>query len=189
MKVRTIQAIRFATTNRHKFEEVREMCAARGVRVEHVDMDYEEPRAQTCTEVARRAVQEVAKKVEPPVIIEDSGLFIDALNGFPGAYSAYAYKTVGLEGILRLMEGRENRSARFVSAIGYHDGNEARVFEGKVEGEIAERLRGNEGFGYDPLFIPKGYKFTFAENMTLKRRLSHRAAAVERFIRHLLGDG
>jgi XTP/dITP diphosphohydrolase len=119
--------------------------------------------------------------------VEDAGLFIEALKGFPGPYAAYAYQTIGNNGLLKLLENVENRKAVFRSAIAYCD-SEAEapvVFEGEAEGEITvdERIgSGKSGFGFDPIFRPSGSEKAFAE-MTLEEKngFSHRAKAVLKF--------
>ncbi|MGC9189894.1 MAG: RdgB/HAM1 family non-canonical purine NTP pyrophosphatase [Conexivisphaera sp.] len=123
----------------------------------------------------------------PGSIVEDSGLFISSLNGFPGPYSSYVYSTIGYVGLLRLMEGTEDRSAYFESAIAYTDarGN-IRVFTGRVYGVIAEEPAGSGGFGFDPVFIPAGYSRTFAEmELEEKSWISHRGTAISRLLRWL----
>ena len=123
----------------------------------------------------------------PGSIVEDSGLFISALNGFPGPYSSYVYSTIGSAGLLRLMDGIEDRGAYFESAIAYMDarGN-IRVFTGRVYGVIAEEPAGSGGFGFDPIFIPAGYSKTFAEmELEEKSWISHRGTAISRLLRWL----
>ena len=113
-------------------------------------------------------------------MVEDAGLFIEALKGFPGPYSSYVYKTLGVQGILKLMEGVKRREAYFLSAIAYAEpGLEPKVFLGKVEGFIVPEARGSKGFGFDPIFQPKGSEKTFAEmGVEEKNRFSHRAKAL-----------
>ncbi len=180
--------VKFITTNKHKFAEASELCSRSGIQLSMVDLDYEEARADTCEQVVLSAINILSGEIKPPFIIEDSGLFVRSLNGFPGTYSAYVLKAIGLDGMLKLMRGNDDRSAKFVSVIGYWDGNKPCIFSGSVEGEISSELRGAGGFGYDPLFIPKGYKFTFAENMSLKAKLSHRIEAFRKFILHVKGE-
>ena len=177
--------ISFLTSNPHKFAEALEACGGSRVVLKHIPLKYEEPRGESCGDVIGKCLSGLAEKMPAPFIIEDSGLYINALGGFPGPYSAFVHKRLGLAGILRLMRGVEDRSAHFESAIGYWDGNEAKVFMGIVEGEISHAEKGGSGFGYDPLFIPKGYKFTFAENMSVKHELSHRAKAFREFISYV----
>ncbi|MEM0332314.1 MAG: non-canonical purine NTP pyrophosphatase, partial [Archaeoglobaceae archaeon] len=107
------------------------------------------------------------------------GLFIEALKGFPGVYSSYVFKTIGNEGILKLMDGITNRRAYFKAVLAYWDGKEIHIFEGKVEGEIATEIRGSGGFGFDPIFLYN--KKTFAEMGDEKNEVSHRRRVLEKF--------
>lgn len=151
----------FITSNEGKFREVREMASKYGIEIEWLKMEYIEPQGSSLEEIARLSAEMLAEKVEGEFVIEDSGLFVEALKGFPGPYSSYVFKTIGNEGILKLMEGVENRKAYFMAVVAYFDGKEVRTFTGKVEGEISREMRGTQGFGYDPIFL-YGNK-TFAE--------------------------
>jgi len=119
--------------------------------------------------------------------VEDAGLFIDALNGFPGPYAAYAYKTIGNKGLLKLMENIENTKASFHSVIAYYSAElkAPTCFKGEALGEIIKeerRGRRESGFGFDPIFKPAKSNKTFAEMTTVeKNKYSHRAQALRRF--------
>jgi len=125
-----------------------------------------------------------------PVLVEDAGLFINALNGFPGPFSSYAYKTIGVKGMLKLMENVEDRRARFLSVIAFYTPmiGGVKIFTGEVEGYIAMEPRGSGGFGFDPIFIPaEGDGRTFAEqSIEEKNKLSHRARAAKKFAEWIL---
>ena len=130
-------------------------------------------------------MQYLCNSVPAPFIIDDSGLEVDALRGFPGVYSAYVYKTLGCAGILRLLTDGD-RAARFRCVIGLADGTGTRSLTGICEGSIASAERGKEGFGYDPIFLPRGSGRTFAEMSTAeKNALSHRGKALAALARHL----
>ncbi len=187
-----MKRIVFVTENDNKLEEVRHIV--RGYDVEVIKGDNIrkiEVQSHDLKEIVLKAVQHIASVVKPKAdtyyVVEDDGLFIEALNGFPGPYSSYVYKTIGLKGVLKLLEGVENRRAYFMSVIGAlcPDG-EIRVFEGVVHGRILYEARGAHGFGYDPVFIPEGYDKTFAE-MTLeeKCRISHRAKSFRLLAEHI----
>ena len=177
----------FATGNIHKFHEARIILTGLDIAVGMLRMKDTEIQSDSLAEIAQKSAQEVYKRSNLPVIVEDAGFFIDALKGFPGPYAAYAYKTVGNKGLLKLLQGVENRKAVFKAAIAYCE-NETTpplVFEGISEGEItvAERVgNGKSGFGFDPIFQPSGSTKTFAE-MTLEEKngFSHRAKAVRKF--------
>lgn len=122
------------------------------------------------------------------ILVDDSGLFVSALQGFPGVYSSYVFRTVGCDGILRLLADAGDRGATFRACFGLLEDGVSRVFEGACSGRIAPKMRGEAGFGFDPIFVPEGEGRTFAE-MTLaeKNALSHRAQAVAALVRHAEG--
>jgi XTP/dITP diphosphohydrolase len=175
--------IYFVTTNVHKFKEVKEILGKFGISVEMLNWEYREIQAKTLEEVVTEALKNIE---EDGVFIEDAGLFIRGLKGFPGVYSRYVEDTIGNEGILKLMLDVKDRSAVFRSVVGYKE-KDIKIFEGEVEGTIASEIRGEGGFGYDPIFIPKGFNKTFAEDITLKMKLSHRRQAIEKLARYLGG--
>ena len=150
-----------------------------GINIEWKRMEYLEPQGNDLIEIARKSAELLAEKIKEPFFIEDSGLFIEALNGFPGPYSSFVFKTIGNEGIIKLMKGIKNRKAYFIAVIAYFDGKNVHTFIGRVDGEISEKIRGTKGFGYDPVFL-YGDK-TFAEMGDEKNEVSHRRKALERF--------
>ncbi|MFC2162812.1 XTP/dITP diphosphatase [Candidatus Altiarchaeota archaeon] len=180
-----VMKILFATSNEHKISEANEIGKEYGIEFEAIIQDYPEVRAESVLDVALAGIEYVYPLVGKPVIVEDSGLFIDGLSGFPGAYSSFVYERIGNDGILRLMEGVADRSARFVSAIGYCDGKKPLVFDGAVEGTIATGCRGTEGFGYDPVFMPNGSDETFATDPVYKNKVSHRKVAFDKLCSEL----
>jgi len=177
----------FATGNVHKFNEVRSILTGLDIAVGMLRLKDTEIQSDSLVEIAQASAREVFKRCGLAVIVEDAGLFINALRGFPGPYAAYAYKTIGNKGLLKLMENVENRKALFQSAIAYCD-SEAEaplVFEGEAAGKITKEERlgnGKAGFGFDPIFQPNGSAKTFAE-MTIEEKngFSHRAKAVRKF--------
>jgi len=179
-------ALIFVTSNRHKFEEASELAARHGIELEHRDTPYIEIQADELEHVVRPGAQQACALLKAPCFVEDAGLFIRALRGFPGPYSNYVFHTLGNEGVLKLMGGKSDRRAEFRSAIGYCEpGQRPEVFTGKVEGTIAHEPKGTRGFGFDPVFVAsEGNGRTFAEMSTSeKNRLSHRARALETFFR------
>jgi len=116
--------------------------------------------------------------------VEDAGLFIEALNGFPGPYSHYVYQTIGTRGILKLMRNVDQRDSHFRSVVVFCDTDESlKTFRGETPGKIGQEERGSLGFGFDPIFEPlEAPGKTFAE-MTLmeKGKYSHRAKALRKF--------
>jgi XTP/dITP diphosphohydrolase len=177
----------FATGNIHKFNEARSTLTELDIAVGMLRVKDTEIQSDNLKEIAQTSAQDAFKRCHLPIIVEDAGLFIDALNGFPGPYAAYVYKTIGNKGLLKLMENVENRKALFQSAIAYCD-NEAEapvVFEGEAKGEITVNEQsgcGRSGFGFDPIFKPAGNEKTFAEiTLEEKNSFSHRAKAMLEF--------
>ncbi len=179
----------FVTGNRHKVFEARQILSELEVDVEleAIDLKLKERQLDEVEEVAAEAVREAYEVLKAPVMVEDAGLFIKALRGFPGPYSSYVYRTIGNMGILKLMEGVTDREATFKSAIAYCDRpSEVKVFVGEVLGDIALSERG-DGWGFDPIFIPReGDGRTYAEMGPLKNKVSHRRRALEKLARYLL---
>lgn len=177
----------FATNNVHKFNEARQVLAEYDIATGMLRIKSLEIQSNSLEEIAKTSVIDASEKCHLPIIVEDAGLFVETLNGFPGPYAAYVYKTIGNKGILQIMREAENRNARFESAIAYHSSklDTPMCFLGEVAGEITreERKGDNElGFGFDPIFKPADSEKTFAE-MTIaeKNRFSHRASALRKF--------
>lgn len=178
--------IQFITTNAGKFAEVSEQLLEANVRVVHLDRGYPEIQTDRLEKVLKYAATGLDDEVRDDYLIDDSGLFIEALGGFPGVYSAYVQKRLGNKGVLKLMAGEKYRAAHFETAFLLRRGSDHEVFHGECRGTIAEAERGRGGFGYDPIFIPEGETRTFAEmSVAEKNRMSHRGRAVEALLAHL----
>ena len=166
--------IYFVTSNKGKFAEVRAIFEDLVQR----DIGYAEIQADTLEEVALYGMKEVAARLQGPVMLEDAGLFVEALKGFPGVYSAYVQKTIGNAGILRLMEGQDTRKAFFKSVVAYAEpGMETVMFSGEVHGQIGFEPRGKKGFGYDPIFYVGDVSLAEMD-LVNKNQISHRAGSM-----------
>ena len=165
------------TSSDHKYEEAREVLAEYGVELERLSIDRVEIQADDPELIAEYSLKVL--DVDVPILVEDAGLYIDKYYGFPGPYSSYALRTIDNEGILKLMEGETERGAKYLSAVAFRDGDTSVSFTGEVVGRIAEEMRGTNGFGYDPIFMPEeGDGRTFGEmSAAEKARISHRARA------------
>jgi len=175
----------FVTTNFHKFSEARRVLAEHGVAAAMLRIEAIEIQDDNLEEIAKASVRDAVEKSGMPVLVEDAGLFIDALKGFPGPYSSYVYRTLGTRGILKLIKGIAKRNAYFYSVVAFYSPEDAslKCFHGKVEGKITLNEHGNRGFGFDPIFKPKGgVGKTFAEMTTAEKNMfSHRAQALRKF--------
>jgi XTP/dITP diphosphohydrolase len=173
--------IYFVTSNKGKFVEAQ---AIFGDLVQK-NIGYAEIQADTLEEVVAFGMKEVMARLKGPVMIEDAGLFVDGLKGFPGVYSAYVQKTIGNEGILKLMDGLDNRHAAFKSVVGYAEPDmEPVVFKGESKGEIGFEPRGTGGFGYDPIFYIDGRSLS-EMNLEEKNQISHRGDSMKALKRWL----
>ncbi len=167
------------TSNPGKAAEVAAFFCG-SLEVDHVALEIPEHRSCDIAEIAREKVRYAYSRLKTPLIVDDTGFFIDALGGFPGPYAAYVQDSIGNAGILKLMERRTDRDAHFTTGIAYADEFGIVVFTGVLEGKIALFPRGNSGFGYDPIF-EVGEK-TLAEcSREEKGRISHRARALSSF--------
>jgi XTP/dITP diphosphohydrolase len=165
------------TSNDHKYAEAREVLAEfeielKRLRIERLEIQADDP--EVIAEYSLKAV-----KLDLPILVEDAGLYIDRYAGFPGPYSSYALRTIDNQGILKLMVDEEDRGAEYVSVVAYKDDEKIKTFRGFVRGVIALEMRGSNGFGYDPIFIPsEGDGRTFGQmSAEEKAMISHRARA------------
>ena len=193
-----LKQILFASHNAGKIAEIKNMLAPLGIDViSAADTDFPdvEETGSTFAENSLLKSQTIAKALNIPCIADDSGLCVDALDGAPGVFSArYAPNRDFDKGIDKLLVEMENstnksRKAHFscVVSLAYPDGR-YELFEGRVDGKIAaEKMYGDGGFGYDPVFIPDGYDCSFAQmSKEEKNKISHRGRAMQKFKEYLL---
>ena len=167
----------FVTQSSNKVAEVERIL---GIKLEHVDLDLPEIQAveleDVVTQKVKYAYEVLGKK---PVMVEDTGLFIEAWNGLPGALIKWFVKQVGGTGICKMMDGFPNRKARAKTIVATYDG-QLNISTGEVVGQIALVPRGNSGFGWDNIFIPDEASETFAEmSPEMKDKYSMRRLAFE----------
>jgi XTP/dITP diphosphohydrolase len=169
-----MRKIIFVTGNSHKVMEATDIMMPLGIEIEQNNCGYPELQEENLEDIAAFGARWASNNLKNEVMVDDSGIFIDALWGFPGPYSAYVAKTLGNKRILKLMDGEANRSAVLKCVIGYcRPGEEPMVFSGEVAGEIAKDIRGNLGFGYDPIFEVDGVTFGEMADEE-KNTISHR---------------
>lgn len=175
----------FATNNINKFNEARKVLAENKIAVGMLRVKALEIQSESLKEIAKTSVLQAFEKCHLPIIVEDAGLFVDALNGFPGPYAAYVYRTIGNKGLLKLMADNKDRKAKFQSVIAYYssESKSPMCFKGEVKGEVIRKeKKGKSGFGFDPIFKPEDSNETFAEMTTVeKNKYSHRANALQKF--------
>ena len=169
----------FVTSSRDKFFEAERIL---GGRLTQKSIDLPEIQSIELERVISRKAQlawETLGRV--PVMVEDTGLFIESWKGLPGALIRWFEDTVGASGICRMLEGYSDRTARAQTMIATYDGS-LETFVGEIRGRIAETPRGSNGFGWDRIFIPEGETRTFAEMTSAEKdRISMRRLAFEQF--------
>lgn len=176
--------VAFVTSNPGKFREAREILRPFGVRLRWLRQRLPEPQSDDLEEVARSKASAV-RGVRGYILVEDSGLFVASLHGFPGVYSAHFLRIWGFPPILELLR-RRPRAAVFRSVAVLRHGRTLRSFVGEVHGSIATRASGRQGFGYDPIFIPRGQRATFGRlPPDVKNAISHRARSMSLVGAHL----
>ncbi len=162
------------------------LLKGRGVNLEFLQVEYPEVQANRLEEVVESALDCLAPVHGDDLVVDDSGLFVQGLAGFPGVYSSYVYQTLGGEGILRLLEGVHDRRATFETVLGLRTDGVNELFLGKCRGTIAAKPRGSEGFGFDPIFVPEEASRTFAQMTPAeKNAVSHRGRAADALADHL----
>ncbi len=195
-----MKRIVFATNNQHKLQEIREILSPEFEIVSLKEIGCHEDIPETGNTLEENALQKaryVSERYHISCFADDTGLEVEALGGAPGVHSArYAEGTdhdseANMTKLLRELEGKENRQARFRTVIalielGEEETENVHLFEGIVEGHISTERQGNEGFGYDPIFVPEGYEKSFAAlGETIKNHISHRARAVKKLAEYL----
>ena len=152
--------ILLATGNEHKASLIQSML---GRPVQRIDLDLPEIQAIDVKDVIEQKARVAYRLVGKPVLVEDTGLVVHAWNGLPGALIRWFLESVGNEGICRMLAGYDRREAAAEVYLGLYDGEAFVSFSGVVQGHIAEHPRGDNGFGWDPIFVPEGRVKTFAE--------------------------
>lgn len=184
----------FASNNKHKLEEIR--CLLEGIveikSLKEIGLEGDIPEtADTLEGNAAQKAEWVYTRAGLDCFADDTGLEVEALNGAPGVYSArYAGENCSfadnVNKLLNVLEGHTNRNARFRTVICLIENGEKKYFEGIVNGIITTLEAGNEGFGYDPIFLPEGHDETFAEMpLDIKNKISHRGRATQKLVEYL----
>jgi XTP/dITP diphosphohydrolase len=182
-----------ATTNKHKLKEFKEIINSKNIKIISSKKLFRvKENKKTFKENALKKAKTYYKKLLSPIIAEDSGICVDALKGKPGIYSArFAGENASdKENLLKLLsdlQNKKNRKACYkCSIVLYYKNNKYKIFQGACYGKIALNANGTQGFGYDPIFIPNGYKKTFGFiGKKTKNKISHRAHAIEKLVKFI----
>lgn len=171
-----MSSLKFVSSNHDKFKEVRRILGGMNIGISYHEAVLTEIQSDSLERIALAKAAAARDVAGGAVLVEDDGLFIESLNGFPGPYSSYVFDTIGNAGMLALVQG--DRRAHFRSVVAYADDSKIRIFKGEVRGRIADAACGS-GWGYDPIFAPDGADGTFAQ--ADKDLFSHRGAALSAF--------
>jgi len=172
----------FVTGNDNKAREAAQIL---GVEIERVKIDLDELQSMDLRVIVEHKARQAYRKLKKPVIVEDVALNIDAWKGFPGPFSKFIAQTMGYDGLATMLAGSK-RTATWVVVYGYFDGRQFKTFEGAEKGAIARRPAGSDGWGFDTVFIPVGYKKTVAElGEEVKNKQSARYMALRKLKKFL----
>ncbi|MDD5253769.1 MAG: RdgB/HAM1 family non-canonical purine NTP pyrophosphatase [Candidatus Nanoarchaeia archaeon] len=176
--------ITFVTTNKHKFEEVKHFLRDYPINLEHLERGYDENHDLTAEEISSNAAKKLAEELNKKVIVEDTGLYFEAFNNFPGIFPKFVMNSIGYKGILKLLKG-ENRNAYFRTVAAFCEpGKEPKIFDGTMKGRITTKVYDidKDAMPYNRIFIPDNKKKPIS-SMTLEERnsFSQRAQAFKKF--------
>ena len=171
----------FITSSDDKLAEVERLL---GRSLKRAALSLTEIQELDVATVVLHKIQDAYKQLKLPVLVEDTGLSFDAWEGLPGALIKWFLRSIGLDGLCRLLRNETNRAATATTVFGYSDGTICKLFPGSVDGIIVELPRGNAGFGWDAIFQPRGSERTFAEMSSQEKdRFSMRRLALEQLRR------
>ncbi len=171
-------SVLFASSNKNKYLEAKKILEEFGIKLKFLKINLEEIQSDSLDDIARYKASQAFSLCLQPVIIEDDGLFIDSLNGFPGPYSAYVFGTLGNKGILKLLS--KNRLANFRSIIAFCEKKDkVTLFDANIKGKISRKEQGSR-WGFDPIFIPHGKNKAYSM-LDDKNKISHRYVALKKF--------
>ena len=171
----------FVTSSRNKFLEAKEILK---MPLKQISLDLPEIQAIEVDDILRSKAKLAYKKIQKPCLVEDTGLYIRALNGFPGALAKWVEKTMGWDKFADLLKDLKDRRAYAKCVVCYYDGKKYRFGKGKVAGSISPKPRGVNNFGWDCIFVPRGFRKTWAEmSATEKNQISHRQKALEGLVK------
>jgi len=176
----------FVTGNIEKLREVADILG-KDFNISGKVIDLPEIQDLDAEKIVFNKAQSAFDLINKPIIVEDTSLYIKGWNGLPGPFNKWFMRTVGNEGIIKMLSGYNDRSALAETIFAYHDTKEIKIFKGIVKGSISDTIRGEGGFGWDKIFIPDGLEKTQAElSSSKKNKISARKRALEKLKAYLL---
>lgn len=175
----------FITSNKNKWKEV---CEILNFKIPYKSIEVLEIQDLELKKILVEKAKYAFLKIKKAVVVEDVSLCLEGFKNFPGPLVKWVIKAVGAKGIIDLCKISKNFNAKASCGICAYDGKKFYYFEGNVFGNISKKIRGKNGFGWDPVFIPRGFNNTYAEmSQSEKNKISHRKKAwskFEKFIKH-----
>lgn len=180
--------INVVTTNKDKYEEIANILKLNGIESEQLSLEMIEL-GDTLEEITTSKAKQAFEKAKEPVLVDDTGMFFNAYNNFPGIFAKRMYKSLGFEGLFKLLENKD-RSAMFSSVVCFYDGKEFHHFRGDMHGHIDTKVnqRSYEQFPYDSIFVPLGRKPLCEISIQDRKDISHRSIAVAKFCKWLIDE-
>lgn len=167
-----------ATGNKNKLKEFQKIL--KNINIKNIKIDLEEIQSLNLEEITKYKAKQAYNKIKKPIIVEDTGFYLEELNGLPGPFIKFFNEQLGNQAMIKLLGNSKNRNAYSKTCIAYYDGKKFIIGTGKVEGKISKELSQGEGFGFDYCFIPNGYNQTFSElGLEIKNQISHRKKAIQ----------
>ena len=179
-----LNQFKFVTGNPNKVREANEIL---GLTLDSVHVEgLFEIQSPDIDAVVRHKAEQAYSILKCPVMVEDSGLVFHAWNGLPGALVKWFEETVSCDGMLKMLEGFDDRGATAICCFAVYDGKDMKITRGEVNGTLSSNTRGSNGFGWDVIFIPEGYEETYGEMAAKeKNAISHRKRALDKLRREL----
>jgi XTP/dITP diphosphohydrolase len=175
----TVSNLYIVTGNKGKLEEAESIL---GIKLQNKVLEIEEIQSSDIEHIVYKKAEAAFKILQKPLIVDDSGVYFDAWNGFPGPLVKFIDKAGGVDLILKMLKKEKNRNIILKSAIGFHDGNNIYTFSGEIPAKIALEPKGTNGWSWDTIFMPIPFEKTMAEMTSEeKNSLSHRRKALEKF--------
>ena len=179
-----MKTVHFVTTNKHKFNEVKDILSKFNINVKQLELEKIEPKDYTVEQVAKTAAETIANQVKMPIVLEDTGIFFEAYTNFPGPLPKFVFDNIGYKGILKLLDN-ESRNAYFKTITAYAEpGKQAVLFKGIMKGKLTEKVynQDKDVMPYERIFIPESFNTTLSDmNREQKNNLSHRSKAFKKF--------
>jgi len=177
-----INNVTVITSAPHKIREINEIL---GTKHKVTTRDIPEIQSLNLDKVIKAKVKNAYTIFKKPVLVEDISFELTGLNGLPGTFVKFFIQTLGAEGVAKLIKGKNNE-AKAIAAVAIYDGKNLKIFKSEIRGKVISKIRGENGFGFDGLFIPNGSTKTFAQMAIAdKNKVSHRGKALNKVKKYL----